>query len=119
MLTSYQYSLGQEKTRKHLALACSLVHHNNITPKKGLPYSSYTQTILNLSYNGSIFAKEHLGYLLTFDKLIDTSAESGLVFRPLSPRLETKLYLVWKKYQTFSPIAEKFLSHVKQSFLGQ
>lgn len=72
-----------------------------------------------LSYNGSIFAKEHLGYLLTFNKLIDTSAESGLVFRPLSPRLETKLYLVWKKYQTFSPIAEKFLSHVKQSFLVQ
>ena len=70
-----------------------------------------------LSYNGSIFAKEHLGYLLTFDKLINTSAESGLVFRPLSPKLETKLYLVWKKYQTFSPIAEKFLAHVNQSFL--
>ena len=72
-----------------------------------------------LSYNGSIFAKEHLGYLLTFDKLINTSAESGLVFRPLSPKLETKLYLVWKKYQTFSPIAEKFLVHVKESFLVQ
>lgn len=72
-----------------------------------------------LSYNGSIFAKEHLGYLLTFDKLINTSAERGLVFRPLSPRLETKLYLVWKKYQTFSPIAEKFLEHVKESFLEQ
>jgi len=31
------YSLGQEKTRKHLALACSLVHHNNIgKPSKSL-----------------------------------------------------------------------------------
>ena len=70
-----------------------------------------------LSYNGSIFAREHLGYLLTFDKLIDTSPDSGLTYRPLSPRLETKLYLVWKKYQTFSPIADKFLTHIKQSFL--
>ena len=70
-----------------------------------------------LSYNGSMFAKEGLGYLLTFDHLIDTSADSGLVFRPLSPRLETKLYLIWKKYQIFSPIAERFLKKLQESFL--
>lgn len=69
-----------------------------------------------LSYNGSIFAKAGLGYLLTFDKLIDVSSDSGMVFRPLTPRLETKLYLVWKKYQTFTPIAERFLERVKASF---
>ena len=70
-----------------------------------------------LSYNASIFAKEHLGYLLTFDRLIDTSPGSGLAFRPLTPRLETRLYLVWKKYQTFSPIAERFLTQIRTSFL--
>ena len=70
-----------------------------------------------LAYNASIFAKEHLGYLLTFDRLIDTSPGSGLAFRPLTPRLETKLYLVWKKYQTFSPIAERFLTQIRTSFL--
>ena len=69
-----------------------------------------------LSYNGSMFALEGLGYLLTFEHLIDTSAESGLVFRPLSPRLENQLFLIWKKYQTFSPIAERFLKHLKSSF---
>ena len=69
-----------------------------------------------LAYNGSMFTKEHLGYLLTFDKLVDTSSGSGLVFRPLSPRLETSLYLVWKKYQTFSPIAERFLAQLGTSF---
>ena len=72
-----------------------------------------------LSYNGSIFAKEKLGYLLTFDKLVDTSHASGLVFRPLSPKLETSLYLIWKRYQTFSPIAERFLSQIKNSFIRQ
>ncbi len=70
-----------------------------------------------LSYNGSMFARERLGYLLTFDHLVDTSQDSGLVFRPLSPRLETKLYLIWKKYQTFSPIAERFLKHLQTSFV--
>ncbi|MBR1693721.1 MAG: LysR family transcriptional regulator [Lachnospiraceae bacterium] len=69
-----------------------------------------------LSYNASLFAKEHLGYLLTFDKLVDTSAESGLVFRPLTPKLETHLYLIWKRYQAFSPIAERFLKQIRQSF---
>ena len=69
-----------------------------------------------LSYNGSMFAREGLGYLLTFDRLIDTSPASGLVFRPLSPKLENRLYLIWKKYQSLSPIAERFLQHVKASF---
>lgn len=70
-----------------------------------------------LSYNASVFAKEHLGYLLTFDRLVDTSPGSGLTFRPLFPTLETKLYLVWKKYQTFSPIAERFLKQIRSSFV--
>ena len=68
-----------------------------------------------LSYNAYIFAREGLGYLLTFDKLVDTSPESGMVFRPLSPRLETNLYLIWKKYQTFSPIAQRFLAQIRQT----
>lgn len=69
-----------------------------------------------LSYNGSVFTKEGLGYLLTFDHLIDTSVNSGLVFRPLSPKLETKIYLAWNKYQAFTPIAERFLHHTQKAF---
>lgn len=66
-----------------------------------------------LSYNASIFAKEGLGYLLTFEHLVNTSKESGLVFRPLFPVLETKLYIIWKKFQMFTPIAELFLKEIK------
>ncbi len=69
-----------------------------------------------LSYNGSMFAKEGLGILLTLNDLIDTSPESGLVFRPLSPHLEMKMYLIWNKYQSFTPIAEKFLLQIQHSF---
>lgn len=69
-----------------------------------------------LSYNGSLFVKEGLGYLLTFEHLVGTGSGSGLVFRPLTPRLETKLYLIWKKYQVFTPIAEKMLEKLKEQF---
>lgn len=69
-----------------------------------------------LSYNGSLFVKEGLGYLLTFEHLINTGPDSGLVFRPLTPKLETKLYLIWKKYQVFTPIAEKMLEKLKKRF---
>ena len=69
---------------------------------------------LNLAYNGSVLAREGLGYVLTFDKLVDTSRESPLCFRPLFPRLETRLYIIWKKYQVFSPAAEVLLKEMKE-----
>ncbi|HIV92971.1 MAG TPA: LysR family transcriptional regulator [Candidatus Eisenbergiella stercoravium] len=69
-----------------------------------------------LSYNGSLFVKEGLGYLLTFEHIINTSPDSGLVFRPLAPRLETNIYLIWKKYQVFTPISERFLEMLKLNF---
>ncbi len=69
-----------------------------------------------LSYNASLFVREGLGYQLTFRHLVDTSPESGLVFRPLSPRVEVKLYLIWNKYQSFTPIAERFLRQLRRSF---
>lgn len=74
------------------------------------------ESSLRLSYNGSIFVKEKLGYLLTFNHLIDVSEDSGLVFRPLFPKLETKLFFVWKKFPKISPIAEKFLNRIKETF---
>ena len=66
-----------------------------------------------------MFAKEGLGILLTLNNLIDASPESGLVYRPLSPHLEMKLYLIWNKYQSFTPIAERFLKQVRASFFAQ
>ncbi len=69
-----------------------------------------------LPYNGSLFVRAGLGYLLSFDHLIDTGPGSGLAFRPLSPRLETRLYLIWKKHPAFTPIAERLLEAVRKAF---
>lgn len=70
-----------------------------------------------LAYNGAVFASEDLGILLTFEKLVDTSADSSLTFKPLSPVLENKMYLVWKKHQIFSPIAERFLNKIQEELI--
>lgn len=67
-----------------------------------------------LAYNGAMFTAENLGLLLTFDKLVDIGPDSGLTFRPLYPMLENKMYLVWKKHQVFSPIAERFLTRMRK-----
>ncbi len=69
-----------------------------------------------LAYNASVFVKEGLGIMLSFDRLVNCSEEIGLVFVPLSPRLESKEYLIWNKHQTFTPIAERFLKQIKASF---
>lgn len=67
----------------------------------------------NLAYNAGILAREGLGYVITFDKIINTGPDSELCFRPLVPKLETPMYLIWKKYQVFTPVAELFLNEMK------
>jgi len=62
----------------------------------------------NLAFNASIMAREHMGYVVTLDKLINTEG-TDLCFRPLAPRQTVGMALVWKKYQPQSKAAEKFL----------
>lgn len=68
----------------------------------------------NLLFNGSIMVDEGVGYALCFDKIINVSGNSNLCFRPLLPRAETPLYVIWKKYQTFTKAAEKFLTKMQE-----
>ena len=70
----------------------------------------------NLVYNAAIMVEAGLGYAVTLDKLIDTNPDNNLVFRPLSPRLESGLDIVWKKYQVFSPAAKLFLEKLNEKF---
>ena len=57
---------------------------------------------------------EGFGYALCLDKLVNTSESSNLCFKPLTPRLESQLDIVWKKQQVFSKAAEKFLTVLKK-----
>lgn len=68
----------------------------------------------NLLFNASLLVEEGLGYAIGFDKIINTSGDSNLCFRPLSPRKEAKMCMIWKKYQIFSKASEKFLIKMKE-----
>lgn len=70
----------------------------------------------NLVYNASLLVAEGLGYALCLDKLVNTTGNSELCFKPLEPRLEAHLNLVWKKYHVFSKACEKFLEKVQNEF---
>ena len=73
-------------------------------------------TTFNLVYNASIMVDAGIGYAITLDNLADTSEDSNLCFRPLEPKLESGLNIIWKKYQVFSPAAELFLNRIKERF---
>ncbi len=72
----------------------------------------------NLFYNGAVFVRNGLGNLLTFEGLINTSASAGLTFIPLAPQLTTKMYIVWKKYQSFTPIADHFIDKLHAELIS-
>lgn len=71
----------------------------------------------NLLYNMSLLVEEGVGYAVSLDKIINTSGDSNLCFRPLYPELTSHLDIAWKKYQVFSKCTEIFLKRL-QSILN-
>lgn len=67
----------------------------------------------DLIYNASHFVKRGLGYVIGLDKLINTTGDSLLCFKPLFPSLEAGLCIVWKKYQIFSKASNAFLKQLQ------
>lgn len=68
----------------------------------------------NLIFNAPLLVDEGLGYAIGFDKIINTSGNSNLCFRPLKPGLEDEMNIIWKKYQIFSKPAEKFIAKLQE-----
>lgn len=77
------------------------------------PAELHTVATYNLIYNASLMVDEGMGYAFTLDKLVNTTG-SNLCFRPLEPKLELGMYLVWKKSQIFSKAAEVFLDCLQE-----
>lgn len=68
----------------------------------------------NLIYNASIMVEEGLGCAVCIDRLLDTSGDSAVCFRPFEPAIDAELFIAWKKYQLFSAAAGKFLEMLQQ-----
>ncbi len=70
----------------------------------------------SLLFNGSLMVDEGMGYALCLNHIINTTGDSNLCFKPLSPKLSSKLNVVWKKYQLLDKASELFLSKLQELF---
>lgn len=68
----------------------------------------------NLIFNGSLMVEDGMGCAFSLAGLVNVSSPTGLCFRPLEPRVEANIYLVWKKHQVFSRAAEKYLEELQR-----
>lgn len=69
----------------------------------------------SLLYNASLMVEDGLGYAICFDKLINTSGDSLLTFRPFEPKLEVPYHFIWKKYHIMTKASQYFLELVQET----
>jgi DNA-binding transcriptional LysR family regulator len=70
----------------------------------------------NLITTPVMMVQAGLGSAFTFDRLVNTSADSDVCFRPLEPRIEAGLVLAWQKAQVFTKAARAFLDQMQDTF---
>ena len=100
---------------KPLLLSRQAMGRENLSSWFGQDYTELDVTATyNLIFNASLMVEEGLGYAVALDHLVNTSGDSPLCFRPLEPKLEIGLYVVWKKFQVFSKAAAKFLTVLQE-----
>lgn len=68
----------------------------------------------NLITTPAMMIEEGFGMAFTFDHLVNTGENSNLCFRPLEPKIEADIFLIWKKYQMFTRAASVFLEEVRR-----
>ena len=66
----------------------------------------------NLLYNASLMVEDGIGCAISFDKLVDTSENSPLCFRPLSPEISIRPTLIWKRDQKLSIVSQLFIDRL-------
>jgi DNA-binding transcriptional LysR family regulator len=66
----------------------------------------------NLIYNATFMVEHGMGYAYCIKDLVNCSGRN-LTFRPMKPDINVPLYIMMKKYQTFSPAVNLFLERLK------
>lgn len=72
----------------------------------------------NLIFNASLLAKTGSCLVLTYDGLVDTSIDSRLTFRPLSPELNDPNTLIWSKKRSLPKVDQLFLDNLKEDIMN-
>lgn len=64
--------------------------------------------------NPTLLVKNGFGCAFTLKQLVDLKSNSELCFIPIYPTHQIQLGIVWKRYQVFSKVSEKFLEVLKE-----
>ena len=98
-----------------------LIQSRHSLPKSNVTewYKSVAQDIeivatYNLVYNAALMAEAEIACVLCIDGLINTTGESKVCFRPLSPPVTAHVDVIWKKYQICSRAAQIFLQFLRE-----
>ena len=70
----------------------------------------------NLIYNAALMVEAGMGYALCIDDLINTDGGHPLTFVPVTPAMQSNVYLFTKKYQVFSKATKMFLDRLGEQF---
>lgn len=98
-----------------LPLLCSAQHmtENEISGWMGGAYDKLRVIgEYNMLHNAALMVEEGVGSALCLDSVTCTCEGGPLCFRPLEPRLEVGMVLVWRKHHTLSKPARKFLERL-------
>lgn len=68
----------------------------------------------NLIFNAAQMVKAGVGYAICLDKRRRIPEDDELCFRPLKPRMESEVDIVWPKARLFSAAAELFLERLQE-----
>lgn len=69
----------------------------------------------NLLYNAATMVQAGVGVAVCLDQLIETTARTNLVFRPLSPTVKATLSFAWRRDRVLSSVANAFLTILRQT----
>ena len=72
--------------------------------------------VYNIVTNAAFMVKEGLACALTLDRAAQLFEENTFTFRPLEPELKMSSVMVWKKMNSVSRIAERFLEHFNNMY---
>lgn len=67
----------------------------------------------NLIFNAALMVEDGIGCALCIDRLVNTTGDSPLCFRPFYPERTVEVTLAWKRYQVFSAAARRFLEELR------
>lgn len=110
-LANKEYITSDDLNGKNIMCTKQIKHRGNLM--NWLGDQSNVILTYNLITTPAMLVEEGMGYAFSLDKLVTINESTKLTFKPLKPKVEYRIFLVWKKYQIFSKAGSIFLDNFR------